>query len=83
MRSRITSSIPIITTQANGVVGKIHNRMLVIFLKEDEEEWLNPDIVEPERLLSLLKQYPDSETEAYSVSTEVNIPSIDSAELIR
>jgi putative SOS response-associated peptidase YedK len=57
--------------------------MLVIFLKEDEEEWLNPDIVEPERLLSLLKQYPDSETEAYSVSTEVNIPSIDSAELIR
>jgi hypothetical protein len=27
------------------VVGKIHHRMLVILLKEDEDEWLNPDIV--------------------------------------
>jgi hypothetical protein len=28
--------------------------MLVILLKEDEEEWLNRDIIERERLLQLL-----------------------------
>jgi putative SOS response-associated peptidase YedK len=75
-------SYTIITTAANGVVGRIHQRMPVILQKEDEEEWLNPDIVEPERLLPLLKQYPDKEMEAYPVSTAVNIPKNDSAELI-
>jgi hypothetical protein len=50
-------------------------------LKEDEEEWLNPDIVEPERLLPLLKQYPDTEMEAYPVSTALNRPNNDTAEI--
>jgi putative SOS response-associated peptidase YedK len=76
-------SYTIITTEANGVVGKIHHRMPVILQKEDEEEWLNPDIVEPERLLPLLKQYLDNEMEAYPVSTMVNRPNIDSAEVIK
>jgi putative SOS response-associated peptidase YedK len=31
-------SYTIITTEANGVVGKIHHRMPVILQKEDEEE---------------------------------------------
>jgi putative SOS response-associated peptidase YedK len=57
--------------------------MPVILLKEDEEEWLNPDIVEPEQLLPLLKQYPDKEMEAYAVSTAVNRPNTDSAEVIK
>jgi putative SOS response-associated peptidase YedK len=57
--------------------------MPVILLKEDEDEWVNPDISEPERLLPLLQQYPDQEMEAYPVSTAVNRPSIDSAELIK
>jgi putative SOS response-associated peptidase YedK len=46
-------------------VGKIHQRMPVILRKEDEEEWVNPNIIEPERLLPLLKQYPDKEMAAY------------------
>jgi putative SOS response-associated peptidase YedK len=76
-------SYTIITIQANGVVGKIHHRMPVILQKEDEDAWLNPDIVEPELLLPLLKQYPDKEMEAYPVSTAVNRPTIDTAELIK
>jgi putative SOS response-associated peptidase YedK len=76
-------SYTIITTVGNGVVGKIHHRMPVILLKEDEEEWLNPDIVEPERLLPLLKQYPDKDMEAYPVATAVNIPKNDYLELIK
>jgi putative SOS response-associated peptidase YedK len=76
-------SYTIITTAANGVVGKSHQRMPVILQKEDEEEWVNPDIVEPERLLPLLKQYPNKEMEAYPVSTAVNRPTIDTGELIK
>jgi putative SOS response-associated peptidase YedK len=76
-------SYTIITTAANGVVGKIHHRMPVILLREDEDEWLNPDIIEPERLLPLLKPYPDTEMIAYPVSTAVNRPNMDSAELIK
>jgi putative SOS response-associated peptidase YedK len=60
-----TYSYTIITTAANGIVGKIHERMPIILLKEDEVEWLNPDNSEPEQLLPLLKQYPDAEMEAY------------------
>jgi putative SOS response-associated peptidase YedK len=57
--------------------------MPVILLEEDEEEWLNLDIIEPERLLQLLKQYPEREMEAYPVSTAVNIPNNDSLDLIK
>jgi putative SOS response-associated peptidase YedK len=52
----------------------IYPRMPVILLKEDEEEWLNLDIIEPERLLQLLKQYQERDMEAYPVSTAVNVP---------
>jgi putative SOS response-associated peptidase YedK len=77
------ASYTIITTEANGVVGKIHKRMPVILQKEDEEAWLNPDIIEPERLFPLLKQYPDREMEAYPVSRAVNNPRNDTEELVK
>jgi putative SOS response-associated peptidase YedK len=67
---------------AHGMIGKIHTKMLVILLLEDEDEWLNPDISELERLLPLLKQFPDNTMEAYPLSYTVNIPKSDSPELI-
>jgi putative SOS response-associated peptidase YedK len=57
--------------------------MPVILLKEDEEEWLNRDIIEPERLWQLLKQYPEREMEAYPVSSAVNILAHTSLDLIK
>jgi putative SOS response-associated peptidase YedK len=60
-------SYTIITTTPNSLVGKVHGRMPVILDKADEETWLNPDIVEPERLLALLKPYPAEEMEEWSV----------------
>jgi putative SOS response-associated peptidase YedK len=33
-----------ITTAATGVIGKIHTKMPVIPLREDGDEWLNPEI---------------------------------------
>ncbi len=48
----------IITTQPNALVAPIHTRMPVILLPEDEEQWLDPDMSEPEAITSLLRPYP-------------------------
>ncbi len=49
----------IITTTPNRVVEPIHNRMPVILLPDEEEEWLNPAMTEPQEVLSYLRPYPD------------------------
>lgn len=54
----------IITTTPNAVLEPIHNRMPVILLPNDEEEWLNPDRTEPQDILPFLKPYPDELLEA-------------------
>jgi hypothetical protein len=45
--------------------------------------WLNPDIVEPERLLPLLKQYPADKMEEWQVGDEARNPKNDYPELLR
>jgi putative SOS response-associated peptidase YedK len=54
----------IITTQPNGLVAAIHNRMPVILLPDDEDHWLDPDMTEPEEIVSLLRPYPAALLEA-------------------
>jgi putative SOS response-associated peptidase YedK len=76
-------SYTIITTVPNEVVGKFHDRMPVILQKEDEETWLNPDIIEPEQLLLLLKPYPADKMEEWHVSDEARNPRNDYPELIK
>lgn len=65
-------SFTIITTTPNDVVSPVHHRMPVILSKEDEDFWLNPDVVEPERLLPLLRPYPSEEMIAHNVSKPKN-----------
>lgn len=50
-------SCTIITTSANSLVSAVHDRMPVILPKVDQSLWLNTQIQEPTRLLSLLKPY--------------------------
>jgi hypothetical protein len=71
------------TTQPNELVGTVQGRMPVILLKEDEEEWLNPDLTEPDHLLPLLKQYPAEEMETWRVGDGAKNARNDSAELIK
>jgi hypothetical protein len=51
--------------------------MPVILLLEDEDECLNPDISGLERLLPLLKQFPDNTMKAYPMFYTVKIPKSD------
>lgn len=57
--------------------------MPVILKKEDEDEWLNPDNVEPEKLMKLLNPYSDDEMEAYEISSLVNKPAINFPEITK
>src|SRR5687768_15388527 len=77
------TSYTIITTTPNSLAGKIHDRMPVILNPEDEAAWLDPDIVEPERLLPLLKKYPADKMEEWRVGDEARNPKNDYAEVMK
>jgi putative SOS response-associated peptidase YedK len=55
----------------------------VILEKEDEADWLNPDIVEPERLLPLLKPYLAGNMEEWQVGDAARNRKHDYPEVIK
>lgn len=67
------NSFTIVTTNANKLVGKIHDRMPVILEEDKEKEWLNPD-AKIEDIKMLLKPFPARAMEDYPISTLVNNP---------
>lgn len=71
----------IITTTPNRLVEKYHNRMPVILPPEREQEWLdvNQDIG---LALNLLSPYPAELMQAYPVSSQINSPKNNFAQLI-
>ena len=46
------------------MLAPIRNRMPVILLPEDEDAWLDPDMIEVEAITSYLRPYPDELLEA-------------------
>jgi putative SOS response-associated peptidase YedK len=56
--------------------------MPVILHKEDQETWLNPDIVEPVKLLPLLKPYPAKKMAEWQVNGEARNPRNDNPAVI-
>lgn len=73
----------IITTQPNGVVSDIHDRMPVILREQDEHLWLDRDQFDADMLQSLLLPYDESKMRAYPVSAMVGSPKNDNAECIK
>ena len=67
-------SCSIITTTPNNVMKPIHNRMPVILRKKDEKTWINPELEDSKKLLSLMKPYLNRSLEAYEISSYVNKP---------
>ncbi len=72
----------IITTAANDTVSPFHDRMPVITAKDDVDLWLDPAVRETDRLLPVLRPYPDDELELYEVTSKVNSPKNDSPQNI-
>ena len=77
----IIPTFTIITTDANGLVAPIHNRMPVLLHRNEESVWLDRK-TDDATIASLLKSFPESEMKAYPVSDLVNSPKNDSETLI-
>lgn len=73
----------IITCAPNHLMEKIHNRMPVILDAEARDIWLDPNNQDAAILTALLKPSPESEMEAYPVSTMVNKPQNDTEECLK
>ena len=76
-------SFTIITTKPNELVRPVHNRMPVILLSEDEEQWLDASRTPFAKAKSLLKPYPEELMDAHVVSPVVNSAKYDGPECIR
>ena len=75
-------SYTIITTAANELMAELHDRMPVILAENDHAAWLDPTNDKAEGLQDLLKPCPAEGMDAYPVSTRVNSPKNDDAELL-
>lgn len=71
---RDVESCAIITTGANTLVGRLHNRMPVILEPDEFRLWLDPEEAAPEKLLPLLHPAEEDVLEMYPVSSFVNKP---------
>jgi putative SOS response-associated peptidase YedK len=70
-------SCTILTTDANELVGSIHDRMPVILNPADYDLWLDPGVQDAKRLEPLLGPYTGEAMMAWPVSTLVNNPKAD------
>ena len=73
-------SFSIITTRANSLIEKIHDRMPVILKREDEKKWLGSPY--EKELLDLLLPFPSDQMKTYPVSKKVNSPLNDFREIL-
>jgi putative SOS response-associated peptidase YedK len=67
-------SCTLITTDANAVVGQVHNRMPVILAPGSFDRWLDPNEQGAEVLEAMLVPLPDDSLSAHPVSKLVNNP---------
>ncbi len=69
----------IVTTAANPLLGRLHDRMPAILSPRDLSAWLDVDGVAAGRALELLKPAPESEFELVEVGPSVNCSANDDA----
>jgi putative SOS response-associated peptidase YedK len=65
------ATVTVLTTDANGLVGEIHDRMPVVLAPEEETTWLT---AAPDARRDLLDPYPADGMRSFPVSTAVNDP---------
>ncbi len=75
-------SCTILTTQPNGTMRPLHDRMPVILDPQDFGTWLDPGVETSEMVMALMRPCPGDRLTAYPVSTHVNRPANDDASCI-
>src|SRR5712692_6037792 len=67
----VVRSFTIITTTPNEVCAPVHDRMPVVVEPANYGRWLGEEVVDPVRLLMMLKPYPAEQMERYGVGAAV------------
>jgi putative SOS response-associated peptidase YedK len=80
-RGDVVTSCAIITTAANELVGELHDRMPAILRDEFHDGWLDPR-TDCAVLTEMLKPFPSLMMKKHPVSSNVNSPDNDSADLL-
>ncbi len=75
------TSCAIITTAANELIEALHDRMPSILQPDSYDVWLDPK-TDPAVLKKMLAPFPSSKMRSHPVSSAVNYPENDSAELL-
>lgn len=75
-------SYAIITTTPNETMAKIHTRMPVILLKENEDIWTDATTSQDD-LIKLLRPYDTADTAVYVISSRVNSPANDDKDILK
>ena len=75
-------SFSILTTSANEMMHRIHDRMPLVLDRFGVEEWIDPEVHERGALRMLMKPCPNSWLAATEVSTLVNSPKNNSPEVL-
>ncbi len=75
-------SVALITTPANALSARIHDRMPLIIAPGDYAAWLDPRNDDRAALEALVRPYPEERMTAYAVSRRVNTPENDDASLL-
>jgi putative SOS response-associated peptidase YedK len=75
-------SCTVITIPPVGLFKELHDRMPAILNAKEIDTWLTPGAIDPAKLHPLLVAPPVEEWEAYPVSTLVNKPDYDAADLL-
>jgi len=73
----------IITSHANALLRRIHNRMPVMYRRDMGKQWLEESIRDDLILSLVMQPVLSEEVEAYEVSTLVNSPEHDSPDCVR
>lgn len=76
------TTFTILTTNANLLIAKIHDRMPVIIKPEDYSIWLDTKFTDVIKIQTMSLPYPERLMQAYPVSRKVNSPRNDSPDLI-
>lgn len=66
------TSCTIITTTANELLGKFHDRMPVILNRDDFAQWLDPEFQDTGQIQKLIQPFPAEEMDSRTVSKLVN-----------
>jgi putative SOS response-associated peptidase YedK len=80
-RGEVVTSCAIITTAANELVGELHDRMPAILVPEFHDAWVDPT-TDREVLTRILKPFPSLRMKTHPVSSSVNSPDNDTADLV-